>query len=63
MLYGINPLKIYLFDDGMARFATTPYQSAKESDVSNLFMHLTNYSINKKSENFQQTRSAGLGDP
>jgi len=22
LLYGINPLKIYLFDDGLARFAT-----------------------------------------
>ena len=27
LLYGINPLKIYVFEDGLARFATTPYQS------------------------------------
>ena len=23
LLYGINPLKVYLFEDGLARFATT----------------------------------------
>ena len=52
LLYGINPLKIYLFDDGLARFATHNYVSAKESDINNLYMHLTNYSINKTSSNF-----------
>ena len=25
LLYGINPMKVYLFDEGMARFATKPY--------------------------------------
>ena len=58
LLYGINPLKIYLFDDGLARFATTPYVSAKESDISDLFMHLTNYSINKKASVFVQNENA-----
>lgn len=52
LLYGINPLKIYLFDDGLARFATNKYVSAKESDLKDLFMHLTNYSINKNSAAF-----------
>lgn len=52
LLYGVNPLRIYLFDDGLARFATTPYKSAKQSDISDLYMHLTNYSINKNSSNY-----------
>jgi tubulin polyglutamylase TTLL6/13 len=26
LLYGINPMKIYVFEDGLARFATTPYE-------------------------------------
>jgi hypothetical protein len=25
LIYGIHPLKIYLFDDGIARFATNLY--------------------------------------
>ena len=37
LLYGIHPLRIYLFDDGMARFATNPYQSAKDGDIKDLF--------------------------
>ena len=49
LLAGIHPLRIYLFDDGLARFATNPYQSAKEGDINDLFMHLTNYAINKLS--------------
>ena len=27
LLYGVNPLRIYLFDDGLCRFATAPYKS------------------------------------
>jgi tubulin polyglutamylase TTLL6/13 len=57
LLYGINPLKIYLFDDGLARFATKQYQSAAESDLKDMFIHLTNYSINKKNENFIQNEN------
>lgn len=57
LLYGINPLKIYLFDDGLARFATNKYVSAKESDLKDLFMHLTNYSINKNSAAFVQNQN------
>lgn len=26
LLYGINPMKIYVYEDGLARFATTPYE-------------------------------------
>ena len=53
LLFGINPLRIYLFDDGLARFATNQYKSAKESDLKDLFTHLTNYSINKMSKNYK----------
>lgn len=53
LIYGIHPLRIYLFDDGLARFATTPYESASSGgDVKNLFMHLTNYAINKHSKDY-----------
>ena len=57
LLFGIQPLRIYLFDDGLARFATTPYESALRGDKKNLFMHLTNYAINKKNENYVQNEN------
>ncbi|XP_028398329.1 tubulin polyglutamylase TTLL4-like isoform X2 [Dendronephthya gigantea] len=44
-----DPLRIYLFEDGLTRFATCKYSSSSKS-LSNRFMHLTNYSINKKNE-------------
>ena len=30
LLYGVNPLRIYLFEEGLARFATDPYQVPKK---------------------------------
>ena len=46
----VNPLKIYLYDEGLARFATEKYEGSI-SDTKNVFAHLTNYSINKKNLN------------
>lgn len=54
LLFGINPLRIFFFKDGLVRFATEPYQKPNESNIDNLFMHLTNYAINKNSEAFVQ---------
>lgn len=46
-----NPLRIYIYEDGLARFATSQY-SFDLSSKENMFAHLTNYSLNKFSENF-----------
>nr|XP_031535133.1 tubulin polyglutamylase TTLL5 isoform X14 [Vicugna pacos] len=46
-----DPLVIYLYEEGLARFATVRYdQGAK--NIRNQFMHLTNYSVNKKSGDY-----------
>lgn len=57
LLYGINPLKIYLYEEGLARFATSQYKKPKRSNMKNMFMHLTNYSINKASTDFVQNEN------
>ena len=36
-----------MYKDGLARFATCPYQKPHESNLDNLYMHLTNYAIGK----------------
>lgn len=41
----INPLRIYVYEEGLCRFASEKYDT---SDLKNVFSHLTNYSINKK---------------
>ena len=54
MLCGVNPLRIYIYKEGLARFATVPYENPGPQNLENLFMHLTNYAINKESPNFVQ---------
>lgn len=47
-----DPLTLYLFDEGIARFSTESYEKPNSQNIKNVFQHLTNYSINKYSENF-----------
>mmetsp|Transcript_6716 Transcript_6716/g.843 ORF Transcript_6716/g.843 Transcript_6716/m.843 type:complete len:142 (+) Transcript_6716:592-1017(+) len=44
-----EPLKIFVFPEGLARFACEVYAPGNKK---NKYMHLTNYSVNKKHENF-----------
>uniref|UniRef100_A0A8C4XF75 Tubulin--tyrosine ligase-like protein 5 n=1 Tax=Erpetoichthys calabaricus TaxID=27687 RepID=A0A8C4XF75_ERPCA len=46
-----DPLVIYLYEEGLARFATVKYDRASKN-IKNQFMHLTNYSVNKKSSDY-----------
>ena len=46
-----DPLRIYVYDEGLARFASEAYSSAGKASK---FSYLTNYSINKKNEKFVQ---------
>lgn len=46
-----DPLKIYLFEEGLVRMATQQYTTGKSS-LSKRFIHLTNFSVNKKAENY-----------
>ena len=45
-----DPLRVHVFRDGLARFATEPYSSDR-SNIDNPYVHLTNYSINKLNQN------------
>ncbi|KAM6934107.1 tubulin monoglutamylase TTLL4 [Xenentodon cancila] len=47
-----DPLRIYMFSDGLVRFASCKYSSSMKT-LSNKFMHLTNYSVNKKNSEYQ----------
>ena len=46
-----DPIRIYMYSEGLGRFAAEPY-SKDEENLTNLYMHLTNYSINKTHPNF-----------
>jgi hypothetical protein len=47
-----DPLRIFLFQDGLARFATEKYDLNAPGCMENYCMHLTNYAINKVNPNF-----------
>lgn len=54
LITSCDPLRIYVFNEGIARFATQRYNSPSGENSQNVFMHLTNYSINKYSHEFLQ---------
>lgn len=58
LVTSINPLVIYLYDEGLVRLCTKKYGVTKKS-LKDSFVHLTNYSINKNSENFQANKGDG----
>jgi len=60
LVTNFDPLKIYVYNEGLVRFASEPYNI--ETIKSNVYAHLTNYSINKKSENFVQNKTLNERD-
>ena len=46
-----DPLKIFLFKEGLVRFATQKYTNNPKM-LEKRFIHLTNYSINKRADDY-----------
>ena len=68
LVTSFEPLRIFLFRDGLVRLATVPYSTGK-STLKQRFVHLTNYSVNKKAESYvknnnspSKTASKGAND-
>ena len=47
LITSCEPLKIFLYHEGLVRFATEEYVAGNK-ELDNLYMHLTNYAINKE---------------
>ncbi|XP_053810287.1 tubulin polyglutamylase TTLL13-like isoform X3 [Vidua chalybeata] len=54
-----DPLKIFLYKEGLARFATMRYIDHSTRNLGDICMHLTNYAINKHNENFVKDDMVG----
>jgi len=54
LVLSCEPLKIFLYEEGLVRFATHKFEpleiNSDKSAFNNFFMHLTNYAINKESD-------------
>ncbi len=57
VIVSLKPLEIYICDEGLVRFATVNYQFPNEENLNQIFMHLTNYSLNKKNEMYKFTNN------
>ena len=42
----------FLADEGLARFCTQKYKKPTRDNFKNIFMHLTNYAVNKTADGF-----------
>lgn len=56
-----DPLKIFLYNDGLLRMGTEKYMQPTEVNLDHLFMHLTNYSVNKHSETYEKSGTVDTG--
>uniref|UniRef100_K3X5F4 Tubulin--tyrosine ligase-like protein 5 n=1 Tax=Globisporangium ultimum (strain ATCC 200006 / CBS 805.95 / DAOM BR144) TaxID=431595 RepID=K3X5F4_GLOUD len=59
LVTSVDPLRIYLFQEGIARFCTNAYSLEK---LKNRFSHLTNYSVNKTNDKFVENVDANQGN-
>lgn len=53
-----DPLRIYIYREGLVRFASEKYNNEDLVSDEAKFSHLTNYSINKKNQKYVQNENA-----
>lgn len=62
LIAGFDPIRAYLADEGLARLCTEDYQVPHAGNLKQMFIHLTNYSLNKESENYKPPTEDFLND-
>jgi len=60
LVTGFDPLKIYIYREGLTRFASSTFSIDTEEDLKDVYKHLTNYSVNKYASNFVENQDANL---
>lgn len=57
LVTSFHPMTVYLFREGLVRFATEKYNDELSDSPDNVYKHLTNTSINKHSPIFKDRMS------
>lgn len=59
LVAGCDPLRLYIYNEGLVRLATerkisiyVVYEKPSFDNLDNMYVHLTNYAINKDNPNF-----------
>ena len=60
LIASCDPLKIFLYHKGIVLFATEEFKSGclNNANIDNIFIHLTNYAINKDNVKFKHSKNA-----
>ncbi|GLI60422.1 hypothetical protein VaNZ11_002574 [Volvox africanus] len=61
LVASVDPLRIHLYDEGLARLATEPYKPPSPLNLRTTTMHLTNYAVNKSAAGFISADTAPTG--
>ncbi|CAG4935118.1 unnamed protein product [Colias eurytheme] len=59
LITSCDPLRIFVYNEGLVRFATSRYADPNINNTTNVFMHLTNYALNKHSRTYVYDSEAG----
>ncbi|KAA3680367.1 tubulin polyglutamylase TTLL6/13 [Paragonimus westermani] len=59
LLTSCDPLRMYMFRDGLVRFTTVPYSEPSQRNMHNMYMHLTNYAVQKHSHGYVRDDEEG----
>ena len=62
LLAGVDPLRVYIYNEGLCRLSTVKYSPPSSSNLSNLCMHLTNYAINKTNKDYERNKEKDSDD-
>lgn len=57
LVTSFDPLRVYVYNEGLVRFATEKYDMKTRNHQARRFMHLTNYSVNKKNTRYVQNNN------
>merc|ERR1712188_16095 len=52
LVTSVDPLEVFVCKEGLARFCTEEYEAPAAKNMHNVMSHLTNYSLNKRSDKF-----------
>ncbi|KAH8401277.1 hypothetical protein KR009_004382 [Drosophila setifemur] len=52
LVTSVDPLRIFVYNEGLARFATQKYVPPTLGNSHNVFMHLTNYCLNRRNSQY-----------
>lgn len=61
LITSCDPLKLFLFHEGIVRLATEPFEESQNT-MENMFVHLTNYAINKDNADKFKSPANALDD-